>query len=100
MNLAYLLLMSTAVATGLLLSRFTQQVLPIGRGQKLGLAVGAFCGAMIGAKLPFVLADWPGLLSGEAWFLPPALTVVDCGSPNTLQWQLPIRRPPSTRLLS
>jgi phosphatidylglycerol:prolipoprotein diacylglycerol transferase len=23
---------------------------------------------MIGAKLPFVLADWPGLLSGLAWF--------------------------------
>ena len=23
---------------------------------------------MIGAKLPFVLADWQGLLSGRAWF--------------------------------
>ncbi len=23
---------------------------------------------MIGAKLPFVLADWPGLLRGSAWF--------------------------------
>jgi phosphatidylglycerol:prolipoprotein diacylglycerol transferase len=27
-----------------------------------------FCGAMIGAKLPFVLADWDGLVTGAAWF--------------------------------
>ncbi len=32
-----------------------------------GIGLGAFCGAMIGAKLPFVLADWEGLLSGRAW---------------------------------
>jgi phosphatidylglycerol:prolipoprotein diacylglycerol transferase len=32
------------------------------------LALGAMCGGMIGAKLPFVLSDWPGFLSGQAWF--------------------------------
>ena len=28
----------------------------------------AFIGAMLGAKLPFVISDWTGLLSGAAWF--------------------------------
>lgn len=32
------------------------------------IAVGAFCGGMLGAKLPFVLSDWEGFLSGAAWF--------------------------------
>jgi uncharacterized radical SAM superfamily Fe-S cluster-containing enzyme len=32
------------------------------------IALGGFCGGMIGAKLPFVLADWDGFLSGTAWF--------------------------------
>lgn len=36
--------------------------------QRVGLLLGAFCGAMIGAKLPFVLSDWEGLRSGAAWF--------------------------------
>jgi hypothetical protein len=36
--------------------------------EKLGIGLGAFCGAMIGAKLPFVLADWEGLLTGAVWF--------------------------------
>ncbi len=36
--------------------------------QRIGLSLGAFCGAMIGGKLPFALADWHGLLSGRVWF--------------------------------
>ena len=31
------------------------------------IRLGAFCGAMIGAKLPFALSDLPGLLSGRVW---------------------------------
>jgi phosphatidylglycerol---prolipoprotein diacylglyceryl transferase len=36
--------------------------------QKIAIAIGAFCGAMIGAKLPFALTDWEGLRSGVVWF--------------------------------
>ena len=41
-------------------------MLPISPRQKLAIGLGAFCGAMIGAKLPFVLSDWDGMLSGLA----------------------------------
>jgi len=59
--LAALLVMS------ILLSRW-QARLPLAWWQKLAIGVGGFCGAMIGAKLPFVLADWSGLVSGAVWF--------------------------------
>src|SRR5205085_2778273 len=59
--------MAAAVLTGLLVSRWTQRPLGLEPGQRLALALGAFCGAMIGARLPFVLADWDGLVSGRAW---------------------------------
>ncbi len=68
MNATYTLIMIAAVATGALLSRRSQRTLPLSRHKKLGICLGAFCGAMIGAKLPFVLSDLPGLLSGAAWF--------------------------------
>ena len=42
--------------------------LGLSRRERLGIGLGAFCGAMIAAKLPFLLADWEGLLSGRAWF--------------------------------
>ena len=68
MNLNYTLIMMLAVGTGVFLSRRTRQQLPLGGEAKLAIGLGAFCGAMLGAKLPFVLADWEGLLSGAAWF--------------------------------
>jgi phosphatidylglycerol:prolipoprotein diacylglycerol transferase len=68
MNPAYTLIMMSAVATGVWLGRRSQSVLPITRRQRLAIGLGAFCGAMIGAKLPFVLSDWDGLVSGAAWF--------------------------------
>ena len=68
MNATYTLIMMAAVATGVLLSRRSQRSLAISRRDKLGICLGAFCGAMIGAKLPFVLSDLPGMLSGAAWF--------------------------------
>lgn len=60
--------MLLAVGVGGLLLRRTQRELPLAPHERRGVALGAFCGAMLGAKLPFVLADWPGLLSGAAWF--------------------------------
>jgi phosphatidylglycerol:prolipoprotein diacylglycerol transferase len=67
-NPAYSLIMMAAVATGVALSRRTQTSLPISRPQRWAIGLGAFCGAMIGAKLPFVFSDWQGLVSGAAWF--------------------------------
>lgn len=60
-------IMAAAAGAGVLLSRRTQKALPLSRTDRWGLALGAFCGAMIGAKLPFVLSDWEGLKSGAAW---------------------------------
>ncbi len=63
----YALIMLAAVATCSLLLRRSQEKLPLAWWEKWGLGLGAFCGAMIGAKLPFVLSDWQGMLSGAAW---------------------------------
>jgi phosphatidylglycerol:prolipoprotein diacylglycerol transferase len=54
----YPLMMGAALVAGGVLLRNSQKSLPLTAGQKLGLGIGAFCGAMIGAKLPFVVAEW------------------------------------------
>jgi phosphatidylglycerol---prolipoprotein diacylglyceryl transferase len=64
----YSLIMLGAVGTGIVLSRRTQQSLGLTWRHRLGIGLGAFCGSMIGAKLPFVLSNWSGFLSGAAWF--------------------------------
>src|SRR4051812_24085163 len=64
---SYPILMLLALTTGLVLGRRTMPGLGLSGRQRLGLGLGAFCGGMIGAKLPFVLADWEGLVSGRAW---------------------------------
>lgn len=66
--LTYTLIMLTAVISGAYLLRKSQSSLPLPTDQRLAIGLSAFCGAMIGAKLPFVLADWPGFLDGTAWF--------------------------------
>lgn len=68
MNPLYTLTMMLAVGVGIYLSRRSQQDMRLAPGDKLAIGLGAFCGAMIGAKLPFALADWEGMLSGAAWF--------------------------------
>ncbi len=68
MRAIYPALMFLAVATGVVLGRRSQRSLGLQTWERIGLALGAFCGGMLGAKLPFVLADWEGLLSGRAWF--------------------------------
>jgi phosphatidylglycerol:prolipoprotein diacylglycerol transferase len=67
-NLIYSAIMIAAIAAGALLARRTQRSLGLTPRERLGIAVGAFGGAMIGAKLPFVFSDWNGFLSGAAWF--------------------------------
>ena len=66
-DIRYTLVMLFAVGVMSLLLRRWQARLPLSASQKLGIGLGGFCGAMIGAKLPFVLSDWPGLVSGTAW---------------------------------
>jgi prolipoprotein diacylglyceryltransferase len=67
-NPSYTALMGLSILTGVLVSRFTQRELRLAMFERVGIGIGAFVGAMLGAKLPFVLADWDGFLSGRAWF--------------------------------
>ena len=68
MNWLYPAIMGVAITTGIVVSRRTPQPLGLTTRQRLALGLGAFCGGMLGAKLPFVLLDWDGFLSGAAWF--------------------------------
>jgi phosphatidylglycerol:prolipoprotein diacylglycerol transferase len=68
MNWAYPALMGAAIATGVVVSRRTPKPAGLSRRARLALGLAAFCGGMLGAKLPFVLLDWEGFLSGAAWF--------------------------------
>jgi phosphatidylglycerol:prolipoprotein diacylglycerol transferase len=60
--------MVMALVVGGILVRRSQRTLGLTSREKFGIALGLFCGAMIGAKLPFALADWEGFVSGRAWF--------------------------------
>jgi phosphatidylglycerol:prolipoprotein diacylglycerol transferase len=64
----YPVFIGLAIATGVMLSRTTQRRTALDDRQQLGIALGAFVGAMLGARLPFAMADWDQLLSGTAWF--------------------------------
>lgn len=69
MHWTYPVIMASAMVLGAWLSRRSQRPLGLDASQRAGLALGAFCGAMIGAKLPFVLlTGWGDLLAGRAWF--------------------------------
>src|SRR4051794_2869908 len=67
-GLAYAGIMIVSIATAVILKRRGDRALPLPAAQRWGIALAAFCGAMIGSKLPFVMADWDGLVSGRAWF--------------------------------
>jgi phosphatidylglycerol---prolipoprotein diacylglyceryl transferase len=67
-NPAYTLTILAAVGAGMLVARRTQGQLRLPPREKFGIALGGYCGAMIGAKLPFVFSDLSGLISGAAWF--------------------------------
>ncbi len=62
-----LIMLASVVVGGWLLSR-SQGGIPLQPAEKIALGIGAFCGAMIGAKLPFALYDWEGLRDGTVWF--------------------------------
>ncbi len=64
----YPFIMLAALATGAWLLRKSQSSLQLRTDQKLAIGIAAFCGAMLGAKAPFLLYDFSGFLDGTAWF--------------------------------
>lgn len=65
---AYTLTMVAAIGVCSLLVRRSQRRLPLTAGQKLGIGIGGFCGAMLGAKLPMLIANFEPGAGLEAWF--------------------------------
>lgn len=63
----YPALMLASVATGVVVARRTQAPLGLTARQRLAVGIGAFCGGMIGAKLPFLFMDLDRLAGGAAW---------------------------------
>ncbi len=60
--------MLASLAVAALVRRATRaQTPPTSRVQRASLALGALAGGVIGAKLPFVLGDPEGAISGLAW---------------------------------
>lgn len=67
-DVRYPLIIASAILVCAWMLHQNQRGLPLKPEEKIAIGLGAFCGAMIGAKLPFALADWPGLVSGAVWF--------------------------------
>lgn len=65
--IAYPLIMITALMVGLWLTRSRQSRLRLRFDQQLAVSLGAFCGGMIGSKLPFAIFHPEGPLCGQAW---------------------------------
>lgn len=63
----YSVIMLTAIVCCSWLLRRFQKRLPIEKRDKLILGLAAFTGAMLGAKLPFVIADPENIFTGTTW---------------------------------
>lgn len=63
----YPCIMLTALVAGIWLSRRRQASFKLSATEKGGISIGAFCGGMLGAKLPFALADPQVPLCTQAW---------------------------------
>lgn len=68
MDPIYTLIMAAAVVSGAIFLKRSQSSLPIPREDRLAIGFAAFCGAMLGAKLPFVLFGESAAWTAEAWF--------------------------------
>ena len=68
MSWTYPVIMLSAIVVSVIIARHTQKGIQLSVLEKVGIGLGAYCGAMIGAKLPFVFSDWEHFLSGAAWF--------------------------------
>lgn len=68
MNVPYVALMISSVAVGLVVSRLSPRPLPLSRGNKAIVMIGAVAGGCLGAKLPFLLQDPAALRTIDIWF--------------------------------
>jgi phosphatidylglycerol:prolipoprotein diacylglycerol transferase len=67
-SVVYSSIMISAILCGAWLLRRFQQPLALPPKHRIAIGLSAFCGAMLGAKLPFLLTDLEGFLDGTAWF--------------------------------
>lgn len=63
----YAMIMLTAMGVGAALCRGPQRKLKLRPDERFGIGIGAFCGAMIFAKLPFAFRGQWGPLDGAVW---------------------------------
>ncbi len=67
-DVVYALIVMAAIAAGMIARRVQPEPpVALGRLQKLAISLGALIGGALGAKLPYVLADPAGAVSGLAW---------------------------------
>ena len=60
--------MLLAIMSALMLVQKRQQRLTLNDRQRMAIGLSAFLGAMLGAKLPFLLdRDWSGVVSPTLW---------------------------------
>lgn len=64
----YPAIMLVALLTGAIALRRAQRKLGLPPEHRIAIGIAAFTGAMLGAKLPFLLFDWSGFMDGTAWF--------------------------------
>ncbi|RMF40742.1 MAG: diacylglyceryl transferase [Planctomycetota bacterium] len=64
----YPLVILTALVVGGWLWRCSRRRLDLPDDQRAAIVIAAFCGAMLGAKLPFVVSDWTAVLTAGTWF--------------------------------
>ncbi len=76
-SILYPLIMLAALASGGWLLRRSQEHLGLPQTHRIAIGLAAFCGAMIGAKAPFLFGDWDGLRNGAIWY-PNGKTIM-CG---------------------
>ena len=63
----YPVIMVASLAAGIALSRPRQKRLGLTARQRLAIGLGAFCGGMLGSKIPFALSDPQGVFCAQAW---------------------------------
>ena len=68
MRYGYASIILAALLAAFFVARRTQKSLQLQPLEKFGIGLGAFIGAMIGAKLPFLFDNWETFLNGAAWF--------------------------------
>lgn len=67
-RLLYAIIMLLAIMSALMLVQKRQQRLTLNDQQRVTIGLSAFLGAMLGAKLPFLLdRDWSGVVSPTLW---------------------------------